>query len=672
MRFASLTRLLGSFHRGCRLTLASLAGLATGLALLVSVTEAQEPPDLGALSVDTTQAETAEFKIRAVRTDSPRATLTTFIRLRAELETALLVYLQKKTSERARHIEFLLDQLISLMDLSAALQASEREVGIYTLAALLDIFGRIGLPNLDSVPNEDNFEDEGFAQYRIPGTPIRITRVDEGPREREFLINERVILVAPRFVRGIEHLPLRSHLGIKSWMAALPQLSGPLIPSSLVTAMPESMLRLWLDTPVWKVIAIALIALLATVFFALLHRWLSRIESDSRIGALAIRLVRPLSVMLLVVLLIPVVERQINTSGAVSTFIDSVTTALMLLSTAWLFWLSIRLFFEWIILSPRIPDESLDANLLRLVASSIGAVGVIGIVAYCGQELGLPILSVLAGLGIGGLAIALAIRPTLENLIGGFILYVDRPVRVGDYCTFGDQSGTIERIGIRSTQLRALDESLISIPNAQFADLQIVNRSNCDVVISRVIGFRYETDLDQLRYVLARMREMFHSHPKIDSDTARVRFEGYGTSSLDVSIRVFVKTREWSDYYAVQEDVFFRIGEIVKQSGAEFAFPSQTLYIGKDQAPDADLSEKAKSEVANWRRTGQLPFPGFSSSKLAQLDGRLKYPPRGSPDYNATEEELSHGGERLSAEEQDEESETPKSGAPTSEDPKRN
>ena len=95
-------------------------------------------------------------------------------------------------------------------------------------------------------------------------------------------------------------------------------------------------------------------------------------------------------------------------------------------------------------------------------------------------------------------AIALAIRPTLENLIGGVILYVDKPVRIGDYCTFGDQGGRVEAIGIRSTKLRALDQTLISVPNAEFANMQINNWSHNDFLISRVIGLRYETDLDQL------------------------------------------------------------------------------------------------------------------------------------------------------------------------------
>jgi MscS family membrane protein len=267
------------------------------------------------------------------------------------------------------------------------------------------------------------------------------------------------------------------------------------------------------------------------------------------------------------------------------------------------------------------------------------------------QEMGLPILSLLAGLGIGGLAVALAIRPTLENLIGGFILFLDKPIRVGDFCSFGSQSGTVEKIGVRSTQIRALDRTMITVPNAQFADMQIINWAQCDqMLIDEVIGLRYETSADQLRYVLARIREMFHGHPRIDSDTVRVRFTRYGGSSLDLAIRVYAITREWNDFYAIKEDILFRIKDIVEQAGIGFAFPSHTLYVRRDEGPNSELGERAVQSVAEWRRTGQLPFPQFSAARRKQLDGKLSYPPPGSPDFNATKEELAEGEERLSAE----------------------
>jgi MscS family membrane protein len=123
------------------------------------------------------------------------------------------------------------------------------------------------------------------------------------------------------------------------------------------------------------------------------------------------------------------------------------------------------------------------------------------------------------------------------------------------------------------------------------------------------------------------------------------------TATLDLDIRVYAKTHEWNDFYAIREDVLFRIKDIVGESGTGFAFPSQTLYVGRDGGMNAHLSRKAKEEVASWRRTGQLPFPRLAASRIKELAGRLKYPPPGSPDFNASEEDLADaGGERLSAE----------------------
>jgi hypothetical protein len=122
----------------------------------------------------------------------------------------------------AKHISLLLAQFRALVDLGQVAQSSRNQLGNDTNAYLLDIFGRVVIPNLDIVPKAGAFADEGLAQYRIPGTPIRITRIDAGPRDGEFLFNARTVHVAPRFYRAVGDLPLRSRLGITSWNTAMP------------------------------------------------------------------------------------------------------------------------------------------------------------------------------------------------------------------------------------------------------------------------------------------------------------------------------------------------------------------------------------------------------------------------------------------------------------------
>jgi hypothetical protein len=174
------------------------------LAIVIAVLVFAMPPVIAqeAATGQTGYAETASIagpESRPVRTDSPRDTLRTFLRLRDSLETALLGYRAERSVDRAELISHLLAQFRVLVDLSQVAPTSRRELGNDTHAYLLDIFGRVVMPNLDIVPDAEAFaEEEGLAQYRIPMTPIRITRIDEGPREGEFLFNARTVSVAPR------------------------------------------------------------------------------------------------------------------------------------------------------------------------------------------------------------------------------------------------------------------------------------------------------------------------------------------------------------------------------------------------------------------------------------------------------------------------------------------
>jgi MscS family membrane protein len=610
--------------------------------------------------------------VHVALTESPRDTLTSFGELRDDLVETFARYTADETTAVHEQLILILEQLRWLIDLSEVSRADRDTVTVATIGYLLDIFERVPLPDPEDVPDEETLAKEALSFYRIPGTPLRIVRIADGDRAGEFLFSSRTISVAPRFYRAIENEPILMGRQIRNWSWLIPQSTGPAIPTALVRAIPFELKSLWFGTPVWKVIVIVLLAVIALVLLGLLHRFIPRRTTQSRIVQLTLRIIQPVAILALVGVGYPFLELQLGVAGAVSRIVNGVTVLVICGAAAWLFWLVTKLFFEWLILSPRIRDESLDANLLRLIAGIIGIVGVTIILGIGGQTLGLPVLSMVAGLGIGGVAVALAIRPTLENLIGGFVLYIDKPIRVGDFCTFGDHTGTVETIGVRSVQIRSLDRTLITVPNAQFADMQIINWARCDqMMIHHIIGLRYETDDDQLRYVLAKIREMFYGHPRIDSDTVRVRFVAYGPSSQDIEIRVYARTREWNDFYAIQEDVLLRISEIVKKSGTGFAFPSQTVYMARDDGLDAELEEKAKLEVAQWRRAGQLPFPRFAAAKLKQVDGRLDYPPHGSPDFNAAEQDFEEGEERLSVEPVKKDSSNPEGGEASAKDPSR-
>ena len=605
----------------------------------------------------TQQASSDKPTIKPIRTDSPRATLTSFLRLRDELEETLQAYRSNKSRELAEKLQVINAQFQALLDLSSVPPSTRHTIGIETTEFLLDIFGRVDLPNLANVPDEEAFDDGvSPAKWRIPDTPIWIVQADKGAREGEFLFSESTVMVAPRFYQGIKDLPLQTSLPITSWHRTMRQFTGPMIPAAVLRIVPQSLRDFWLDTPKWKVIAVVLISALATLLLFVFHRAINRRETENRVGFLLRRALTPLAILVVVWSLKDFIDNQIFVSGAFSAVVVDMATILITAGAVWLLWLVMLAIFERIIQARGIPEDSFDAHLWRIGARTLGTAVSVVIIGYAAQDLGLPLYSVVAGLGIGGLAVALAIRPTLENLIGGIMLYLDQPVRIGDFCSFGDKTGTVETIGVRTTKIRALDRTLISIPNAALADMQLINWAKCDrMLISATIGLRYETENDQLRYVLVKFREMLHAHPKIHSETVRVRFADFGQSSLDIGVRIYALTQDFNEYHAIREDVLLRMSDIVKKSGSGFAFPSQTLYMGRDDGLDGERGETAAKEVESWRKAGKLPFPRLTADRIEQLKGTLDYPPRGSVEAGTFESQVWETSERLSAEPDDEE-----------------
>ena len=623
-----------------------LAHLAAVIALAVAVAWSSPGLAQGQAPGSTTQ----ETEIVAVRTESPRDTITSFLRLRDRLESETLAYLDRPTRAGAAGLALLNDQLTALIDLGAVPPVHRREAGVRTSSALMDIFGRIGDPDLATLPDLEEIEDAGLGYFRVPRTPFRLVRITEGARMGEFLFDPSTVQIAPRFLETVRDMPLATRLPTDSIAIFGKQLTGPLIPPALVRNMPQPLTRLWLDTPLWKVTGILGVLAILSGLLVGLHRALAARRPATPVGANLSRAALPIAILATTTVAVPFLASEFNVSGRFANGLGTATILVTQFALAWLFWRTARLAAEWIVGTARGGRDGLNADMLRLLFSTLGVVGAVILLARGGQAIGLPVVSVLAGLGIGGLAVALAVRPTLENLIGGIILYVDRPVSVGDFCTFGDQMGTVESVGVRSTKLRALDRTLISVPNAQFADMQIVNWAQCDeMLINETLGLRYETTADQLRYVLAELRRMLHAHPRINPATVRVRFWGYGMSEIKVNVRVYATTREWNDFFAIREDVFFRIFEIVKQAGTDFALQSQTLFLARDPGVDADRGRSAERKVEGWRRSGNLPFPRLRQEEIDRIGGTLDYPPRGSHEAGAENLDAITGEERLSS-----------------------
>jgi MscS family membrane protein len=224
------------------------------------------------------------------------------------------------------------------------------------------------------------------------------------------------------------------------------------------------------------------------------------------------------------------------------------------------------------------------------------------------KSFGFNVNSALAGIGIGGIALGLGAQKTLENLFGGVSVLSDGTIRVGDFCKVGDQVGTVEDIGLRATRIRTNARTVVSIPNGAVATINLENFAGRDkILMNPVISLRYETSADQLRYVIARIREMLYQNPRVESGTLRVRFISLGKNSLDVEIFAYILTSVYPEFLSLQEDLLLRIMDIVEESGTGFAFPSQITYLGRDSGLDPEKTQAALAAVARWRQEKQIP-----------------------------------------------------------------
>jgi MscS family membrane protein len=237
----------------------------------------------------------------------------------------------------------------------------------------------------------------------------------------------------------------------------------------------------------WKWVFLVLLFGLVLAVLLVVFRWSRHRPWDGPLRSYLRHLSTPLAVLVLAPLLSSFATYQINATGFVAEVPRYIAETTMGVAAVWLLWLTAIRIAEAIIASPHIKAESLDAHLIRLVARSLGTLGILVLVFKLAEDMGIPVYGLVAGAGVGGIAIALAAKNTLEYFMGVLNLFADRPVREGNICRYDeDQSGdwravgTVESIGLRSTRIRKFDRTLVTIPNADFAQRHILNLSRCD------------------------------------------------------------------------------------------------------------------------------------------------------------------------------------------------
>ena len=417
-------------------------------------------------------------------------------------------------------------------------------------------------------------------------------------------------------------------------VAAIPDLYARYGYGRLGEALPSVFLETeFLDTQLWQWLALVLLLgmgyalgqLATTLGLRLLRR--RQRELSAVLSTFVARPVR----LLILVLFLALSRRLLQFSVTVSRLLDVLEQIMLIVALAWMI-LRVVESGEALVRSRALRRG--QTTLLPLLPVLRKSVQIL-IATFAGlavlHSFGVNVIAVLAGLGVGGIAVALAAQKTVENFIGGITLYADQPVRVGEFCRFGGTVGTVEEVGLRSTRVRTLERTIVTIPNSEFSNFQIENFARRDCIwYHPTLNVHYETTPDQIRYILVEARRMLYAHPKVDSASARIRFVGFGRASLDLKVFSYVTVTDYGEYLEVAEDLNLRLMDIVGAAGSSLVFPAQTTYVEKGRGLDPDRAQAAEAQVQEWRKRGELWLPRLPQQKIAEIENTLEYPADGS------------------------------------------
>ncbi len=461
---------------------------------------------------------------------------------------------------------------IAALYLNTSLRGGDAAVQARQLAIVLDrrLPARL---NLISDVSEGSIPDPLKPDEDVIGTistgdgslDIVVERVDRGKAGKVWLFSRKTLASIPDVFQEVSTPRLEEFL---------PEF---LIRTSIASIALYEWLAVFIGLPVLYLLTGLFNRLLAGSLGAL-RRWLRHNAALKNPQILSV----PLRLLLLAII-VRIVSASLPLPLLARQFWSTATLLIAVLASIWWLFLLSESAERYVL--QRRPAMRASASVLRLLRRMLD-----GIVLFVGllfmlYHFGINVTAALAGLGVGGIAVALAAQKTLENVIGGVSLIADHAVRVGDLLNVDNVQGTVEEVGLRSTRIRTQDRTLVILPNGQIANMRLETVSVRDKFwFHPVIRLRSETTPCQLRLVLADIRELLRLNPNIDPGSVRVRFIRLGSFSLDVDLFAYVAAPDWNGFLEIQEGLLVAIMEIVEQAGTGIAFPSRRICLGADQA----------------------------------------------------------------------------------------
>jgi MscS family membrane protein len=509
-------------------------------------------------------------------------------------------------------------RVLDLSDIPPILRETVAPERIIQLKEILD---RIDVPAFESIPDQDAMSRASSKRWRLPGTEIDIGLIENGPRSGEYLVTAETVDRLPEFYQRVRKLPYKPGPAAElSELYRRLSLNGSATIYDGYSSSPVGLelivpIRWMLRLPGWATARIAgaaswqwlgLIGGLGVCVgfvygaYRLGRRVAIRRPEESGPGWHA--LLTPLAVILVTAVPVPLMCTILRIGGIARVVITFLQTGVLFLGAAWLSMIAASLLAEAVVASEHLRQRSLDSQLIRLGMRFAGIGIAIGFLIQGSYELGFPTYSVLAGLGVGGLAVALAARDSLANLLGSMLIMIEKPFRVGHYVRVSGGEGTVEDVGFRSTRIRTPDNSLISIPNNSVVNATVENLSLRGMRRQRfLIQVTYDTPREKLEELMAGIKQLITDHPLTNKTNFNVRFNDFAESSLNILVYFHIETTDYSAELEARERILLQIMDLAKRLDIDFAFPTRTLVIETSSEPDAGRSRASIGAVLGRR-----------------------------------------------------------------------
>lgn len=548
--------------------------------------------------------------LSGVKTDHPRDTMRTFMNSMNEYKSA-------KVNGNTTLAQEALGKAIRTLNLDDIPFMVRNEQGEEAARFLKEAIDRVIVVDFDRVP--DNSEGEPTLRWRLKDTEITIVRVESGERAGEYLFSKDTVFRAKEFYEKVKHLPFLENTG-----------KGALYePPLLENLVPPWSKEVYLGLALWQWIGIILSMIVGLTFriiskglLTILHKLASKskTEWDQKV-------IQAISAPIGYIVSTGFWYFSLKFLKLEGIMLTVLTFVLQVLLSAYIIWLLYKLasvFSDFLVDKDEKENQGMNKQIASLVTRTIKSFIVVFGVLITIQNMGINVMSLLAGLGIGGLAFALAAKDTAANLFGSIMILVDRPFKVGDWVKIGGNEGTVEEIGLRSTRIRTFYDSVISVPNMDMATTAIDNmgqRKHRRILAN--LGITYGTPTVKIEAFLEGIKNIIKANPYTRKENYHVVFNSFGDFNLDIMIYAFVKVPDWATELVARQNIYLEVIRLAEDLGIEFAFPTQTLHI--DSLPDKAKPGSKMPSTEEYKTIPKVFGPG--GNKALPEGGGFFVPP---------------------------------------------